>query len=258
MKKAMLGVLAVVMALAMTIPVTGIASAQPTEDVVSAEKRALAIKAPEVARTGQLVTITVLERRIGSPVPGARVWAMNVNDVATLTNDIKEYTSLVEKDGHFLGWTDRKGNVTHRFREQGTYMLVAVKHGFIPGFAKISIKPANLTVTSSEGNRGNQQIVTGMAVRQVHKLELKANVQSRKVVQAREAIDRPFRARARVELAESRGPFVEPGNNEGKKHRIRSERHLSAVLENSFVQGLVKLTIRPLQFLQSLRVAVPE
>ena len=183
---------------------------------------------------------------------------MNVNDVTTLTNDIEEYTSLVEKDGQFLGWTDRKGNVPHRFREQGRYMLVAVKHGFSPGFAKISIKPANLTVKSSEGDRGNQQITTRMAVKQVHRTELKANVQSRKVIQAREAIDRPIQARARVELAESRGPFMEPGNDEGEKHRIRYERHLSAVLENNFVQGFVKMNVKPFQFIQSLRVALAE
>ena len=78
-------------------------------------------------------------------------------------------------------------------------------------------------------------------------------------MQAREAINRPIQAKARVELAESRGPFMEPGNTEGKKHRIKAvERHTQAVLENSFVQRLVKLTIRPLQFIQSLEVAVPE
>ena len=258
MKKAMLGIIAMVMALAMTIPVTGVASAQTTEDVLSAEKRALAIKAPEIARTGQLLTITVFTRHNNRPVPRAGVWAMNVNDVAVLSNDIEEYTSLVEKDGYFLGWTDRKGNVTHRFREPGRYILVATKHGFSPGFAKISIKPVNLTIESSEDTRGNQQIVTAMAVKQVRRPELKADVQFRKVIQAKEAINKPIQVRARVELAKGEGPFMEPGNSEDEKLRFRYERHLSTVLENRFVQELIKLNVKPLQFIQSLELALAE
>ena len=42
-----------------------------------------------------------------------------------------------------IGWAelDSNGEVSHRFREAGRYVLVAIKSGFIPGFAKIAIKP---------------------------------------------------------------------------------------------------------------------
>jgi hypothetical protein len=99
--------------------------------------RALAIRAPGVAGVGQLVTITVVEKYLGIPIPRAGVWAVNVEDIENETTD--DYVALAEECGQFLGWTNRNGNVFHRFKEAGRYVLVAVKDDLIPGFAKITI-----------------------------------------------------------------------------------------------------------------------
>lgn len=56
-------------------------------------KPALAIKAPEVARVGQMVTAKVIEKHIGRPVPGAGVWAIIdlVNMSGLLTRSVTDY-----------------------------------------------------------------------------------------------------------------------------------------------------------------------
>ena len=107
--------------------------------------RALAIKAPGIARVGQLVTVTVVERYLGIPVHRAGVWAINVDDIKAESNDPELYASLVEEYGQFLGWTNDDGRVFHRFREPGRYVLVAIKDELVPGFARIrivSLQPA--------------------------------------------------------------------------------------------------------------------
>jgi hypothetical protein len=102
--------------------------------------RALAVDAPDAARVGQPVVVTVTLANSQRPVPQAAVYAVKVNDLASLTADAQDYAALVASSGQFLGMTNRNGQVRHCFSEAGKYVLVAIKDGFVPGFAKISIE----------------------------------------------------------------------------------------------------------------------
>jgi hypothetical protein len=70
------------------------------------------------------------------------------------------YASLAEECGQFLGWTNRNGNVFHRFKEAGRYVLVAVKKGFTPGFAIITVKPLKALAIKAPSIAGVGQLVT--------------------------------------------------------------------------------------------------
>ena len=144
MRKILLGIFTLTMVLAMTLSPAGVAADSDTEpavDAVSALRSVLAIKAPDTAHVGQKVTMKVVARHTGRPIAGAGVWAINVNDLKTESDDAELYAEHASKRGHFIGKTNRRGEVTHRFRETGRYILVTAKEGFRPGFAKIAIKP---------------------------------------------------------------------------------------------------------------------
>ena len=53
------------------------------------------------------------------------------------------YAAEIQSGGFLLGNTDANGQLTYTFTEKGTYVLVAIKDGYIPGFAKISVHAAN-------------------------------------------------------------------------------------------------------------------
>jgi len=123
--------------------------------------KALGIRAPRMARTGEEVTMGVFERRTQSPVEGAGVWAVSRDNIDALkaqmaqlregtvtANAEMDYESLVSLVGEFIDWTDENGEVRHTFDEPGLYLLVAVKRGYYPVFTPIVIR--SLSVDSSE------------------------------------------------------------------------------------------------------------
>jgi len=114
--------------------------------------RALAIEAPRRAPVGEPVTITVHQRSTTDPVAGAGVWALSRDNVAALQEQMavlredtstsaeeKDYEAVVSLHGTLLGHTGPNGQLTHTFTEAGGYLLVAVKRGYVPGWAGIHI-----------------------------------------------------------------------------------------------------------------------
>lgn len=124
-------------------PVTQVA--KPAEPIASVP-RELGIRAPQIAPVGQEVTITVYERASGNPVARAGVWAVSWEEGNTLRGEIdsiaegSNYTALCNTYGEFLGWTGTDGQVKHTFQETGKYLLVAVKDGYYPGFASLTVR----------------------------------------------------------------------------------------------------------------------
>jgi hypothetical protein len=123
--------------------------------------KALGIKAPRMARTGEEVTMVVFERRTQSPVDGAGVWVVSRDNIDTLkaqlaqlkeggvtANAEADYESLVSLVGEFIDWTDENGEVRHTFEEPGLYLLVAVKRGYYPGFAPIVIRTLSVDASA--------------------------------------------------------------------------------------------------------------
>ena len=140
MKKFFLVALVVlVLVLGSSLPVGASSSVATVSDAVTAVRPALLIKAPGSAQTGDPVIITVYEIKSNVPVSGAGVWALVSNNMPVTTSNRDDITSYVAKYGIFFGKTDNQGQVTGKFEKPGIYVLVAVKDGYLPGFAKISI-----------------------------------------------------------------------------------------------------------------------
>jgi hypothetical protein len=116
--------------------------------------KALAIRAPQSAKVGEEVTMTVYQRGTGEPVEKAGVWAVTRDNVEALKQNMTalrendtisaaemDYESMANIYGIYLGHTDENGQLSHAFEEAGGYLLVAIKGGYIPGFASIRIMP---------------------------------------------------------------------------------------------------------------------
>lgn len=260
MKKIVSGTIVLVMALAMILPVAGVAMAQTelATDVEPALKPALAVKAPEAARVGQLVTIKVVERHSGRPVSRAGVWAINVKDLKSETDDAEAYAELAKKYGHFLGWTDRWGNVSHRFKEPGWYVLVAAKDGFIPGFAKITIKSLRaLAIRAPDVAWVGQPVTIKVIENHVHKPVPRAAVFA---INLKDVVNETDDAEAYAEMAKDRGYFIGLTNRNGEVvHRFREAgRYVLVAIKDGFMPGFARIGIRPLQPTSVEPMIVPE
>ena len=121
---------------------------------------ALVIKAPRMSPPGESVTITVTGRANGEPVADAGVWALTQENAAALKakitgveptdNSSVDTEALLNTHGIFLGRTHGNGELKHTFTEEGVYVLVTFKKGYMPGFTVIAIKnlPKALAIKS--------------------------------------------------------------------------------------------------------------
>jgi hypothetical protein len=235
----------------MLLPLTAVAVAQPglTSDVTSEVRAALAIKAPEVAGVGQLVTIKVVEDNTGKPVPRAGVWAVDVNYLEDATDDAEAYASLADKYGEFLGWTNRNGKVFHRFGEAGRYLLVAVKDGFIPGFAQIAIKPLKELAIRAPDVAGVGQLVTITVYEKYIGIPVPgAGVW---VVDVNNLEDEINDAEAYASLAEKYGEFLGWTDRNGNLFHRFSEpgRYVLVAVKDGLIPGFAQIAIKPLKAL---------
>ena len=253
MKKVIFGVLASIMVLAMLLPASAVAVAQSelTSDVTPELRPVLAIKSPHVAGVGQLVTITVFEKHTGKPVPRAGVWAVEVKG-----ENAETYASLNEEHSQFLGWTDRNGNVFHRFKESGQYVLAAVKDGFIPGFAQIAIKPLRALAIKAPDVAGVGQLVTITVVEKYLGIPIpKAEVWA---IDVNDIKDETNDAEDYASLAEKCGQFLGWTDRNGNVfHRFKEPgRYILVAIKNDLVPGFAKITILSLQPVEAEPIAV--
>ncbi len=79
------------------------------------------------------------------------MWAFNWDQIDTLLSEISTSGDVSSPDysieaaigglgGIYLGETNSNGELTHSFTQRGRHLLVAVKDGCWPGFARILIK----------------------------------------------------------------------------------------------------------------------
>jgi hypothetical protein len=113
---------------------------------------ALAVKAPRSSPPGESVTVSVYEKGTEEPVKDAAVWALTKEQAETLQTRLdsaRKASQLLSTDWEvelkalsaiFLGTTNGSGDLKYTFEETGTYLLVALKPGFLPGRAGIVIK----------------------------------------------------------------------------------------------------------------------
>jgi len=114
---------------------------------------ALAILAPRMAPVGEEVSMTVLQRSNQKPVNDAAVWALTRQNAEALKEKLAQlreegngsvedadWESLVSPIGIFLGTTKGNGQLEYAFTEGGSYVLVTIKAGYIPGRTGINIR----------------------------------------------------------------------------------------------------------------------
>ncbi len=114
--------------------------------------KAMVLDAPQKARVNETVTMTVTQRGTGTPIEDAGIWAFTkerAEELQTEINALREgsdvaaedidYESLANIHGEFLGRTDSHGKLEHAFSEEGGYLLISIKRGYIPGKAGIRI-----------------------------------------------------------------------------------------------------------------------
>jgi len=126
--------------------------------------KALGIESAKRVPPGEKFTLTVFERDTRNPVEDAGVWAVTRDKVEALQADAKalredtsipteekDYEALVKIHGIFLGKTGNNGKLDYTFEEAGGYLLVAVKRGYVPGFAPLAViaKPKALGIKAT-------------------------------------------------------------------------------------------------------------
>jgi hypothetical protein len=143
MKKTILTTLAIVVALATVLSITGLAMAEtetrPTD--VEAVRLGLSIKAPAIAKAGEPIRMQVVTRPGERPVAQAEVWAVDLDNITTNTELAADVASLSQANGFLLGTTNDRGYVdpAPRIWREGRYLLVAIKTNFDPGFAFMKV-----------------------------------------------------------------------------------------------------------------------
>lgn len=122
--------------------------------IVLAEQKAIGIKVPEKAEVGKPVTIVTYDRNTFGPVPKAAVYALRIGEIdtpvplepilkseAAYFAEAEKYAADVKAKGIFLGYTNENAHLVYSFNKTGHYLLVAIKDGYAPDFARIQIKP---------------------------------------------------------------------------------------------------------------------
>jgi len=132
MKKTLARIGAVALVLVVVISGFGVAMAQ---DDTGEGLKVLAVRAPGVVQVNEAVTITVVDRADGSPVPAASVYALTWPDETAASVAGMWYGC------EDLGKTDNNGEITHTFERAGRVLLIATKEGWGPGLARMTVKP---------------------------------------------------------------------------------------------------------------------
>ncbi len=143
-----------VVTLTVAVPLTAFAqSEEDTAAVKPVVRDSLAIVAPRLVPVGKQISMSVFQCSDQSLVEGAGVWAVTQDKIEVLKKEAqkiqesnsaaeekdKAYEAALNLHAFFIGKTDQSGKVWHAFKEQGKYLLVAVKWGYLPDFRPIAV-----------------------------------------------------------------------------------------------------------------------
>jgi len=140
MKKIILSALAIMVAVAMFIPCA--------TDVLAASSIQMSINAPNKVETKTTVNIQVVDNG-GDTIYKAGVYLLDDNDLKVINNYIIgktgniDYAAFAEDRGALIDKTDTQGKVIYKFTEEGKYLLVALKDGYVPAIHWITVDNTN-------------------------------------------------------------------------------------------------------------------
>lgn len=137
----------------------------------------LSLRAPDSAKVGEPVTMRVTDPN-GQGVYNAAIFAVPLlsttdgtnSNIDQLLKEAEAYAQMMERptvDGspttneraydstlnirrYLIGFTDRNGEFTYRFQQQGPYLLIAAKCGYTPDFHIIKITKLRPTPMPAE------------------------------------------------------------------------------------------------------------
>jgi hypothetical protein len=120
----------------------------------------LALVAPIRAPVGVEISMSVFARWDQRPVKDADIWAFTEDNAETIHEKVEalreadtqageaDWEVLAREYGFFIGTTNGNGRLMYTFADEGRYLLIALKPGYIPGRTGILVP---------EGNRGPGQ-----------------------------------------------------------------------------------------------------
>lgn len=124
--------------------------------------RRLTVSAPDRVDPEEVFTINVSQSGTTTPADNANVWALTRENAEALQTEATaiaeengtpltdtEWESLISISGIYLGSTDADGNLQTAFTEEGGYLIIAVKSGFIPGRKGVMVKEIKPTLAIS-------------------------------------------------------------------------------------------------------------
>lgn len=120
---------------------------------VNTSQKRLMLQTPASAAEDTTVTFFISENGTGTAVAVATLWMLHTNDIKgayesiwesliankVLSDNVDKYKGWMQQKGKSIGASDTSGQVNYTFKESGTFLLVALKEGYTPGFGKIEI-----------------------------------------------------------------------------------------------------------------------
>jgi hypothetical protein len=147
----------------------------------------LIIRAANRVEVDDEVPIGVFSSNGGQAVEGAGVYVLQKEEATPVSSPVnkqnqdmvavqsmtdttsQEYIEEVKTTGNFIGYTDDNGEITHVFTQSGTYILVALKDGYIPARHMIIVTLANqsgLTIRAPESAQVEERVTIAVADRE--------------------------------------------------------------------------------------------
>jgi hypothetical protein len=112
----------------------------------------LALVAPIRAPVGVEISMSVFARWDQRPVKDADIWAFTEDNAETIHEKVEalreadtqageaDWEVLAREYGFFIGTTNGNGRLMYTFADEGRYLLIALKPGYIPGRTGILVK----------------------------------------------------------------------------------------------------------------------
>jgi hypothetical protein len=115
-------------------------------------KKYLYLTAPAEAYAGAAVNISAYDAS-GDALGKVGIYSLRMDVVAQAAAILQsaakpdaaareKYGPILREKSSFLGYTDGNGQLNVKFPRTGAFMLLAIRDGYLPDFAKINIKPA--------------------------------------------------------------------------------------------------------------------
>ena len=115
-------------------------------------KKSLTITAPSEAYANAAVNISAYDAG-GGALGKVGIYSLRMDTIAQAAAALQsaakpdaaareKYGPILRERSSFLGYTDGNGQLNVKFPRTGAFMLLAIRDGYLPDFAKINIKPA--------------------------------------------------------------------------------------------------------------------